>query len=391
MATQNGSPHPSSALASRLRHSAFAFRGYNITNMGRTPELLSHPAYGAIVEAHLRDGSAICADVVKRPVDLVSRMRERRDTRDLSDYAEDVALIVAVELAQVRLLQEFFGISLDKAKLAIGYSLGESAALMAAGVFAMQDLLRVPLALADDCVELAENVGMGVLFSRGPVLDLDAVRRLCLEITQAGKGVIDVATYQSPNSLLLLGQNGTLERFESAMRDLFPQKVLLRRNPYRWPPLHTPIVWQRCIPNRAAVMMQTIPGGFRPPTPPILSMVTGEVSYQEFNSRELLHRWVDHPQRLWDVIYNILARGIDTVVHVGPDPNLLLATFRRLSSNISAQMSGRGLGSLGRRAVSRMVRRPWLTRLLPSFTALFRAPFVEQIILEDWLLEQKVP
>jgi len=90
------------------------------------------------------------------------------------------------------------------------------------------------------------------------------------------------------------------------------------------------------------------------------------------------------------VVYKLLSGGIETVVHVGPAPNLVPATFHRLSTNIRGQMNGRGLGGLGRRAVSRFVRRPWLTRLLPSFTALFRAPFVQQIILEDWLLEQKV-
>ncbi|MDA1015357.1 MAG: hypothetical protein O3A00_13015 [Planctomycetota bacterium] len=40
--------------------------------------------------------------------------------------------------------------------------------------------------------------------------------------------------------------------------------------------------------------------------------------------------------------------------------------------------------------MSRIVRRhrPWLAGLLSSDAALLRAPFVEQIMLEDWLLEQ---
>ena len=35
-----------------MDEAAFAFRGYNVTNLGRTPELLEHPAYGPIVEKH---------------------------------------------------------------------------------------------------------------------------------------------------------------------------------------------------------------------------------------------------------------------------------------------------------------------------------------------------
>jgi [acyl-carrier-protein] S-malonyltransferase len=37
----------------RLGYTAFAFRGYNTTNLGRTSELLAHPAYGPVVERYL--------------------------------------------------------------------------------------------------------------------------------------------------------------------------------------------------------------------------------------------------------------------------------------------------------------------------------------------------
>jgi len=381
--------HPNE-LRSQLGRAAFAFRGYNVINLGRTPELLAHPVYGGIVAAHLRDASTLCADIVKRPVDLVARVRAGRETQGLDEYAEDIALIVAVELAQLRLLEEFHGIAMPQAKLAFGYSLGECAALMGAGVFQMADLLAVPLALADDCADLAHQVTLAVLMSRGPILDFDVVRRLCLEVSHEGKGVIDISTYLSPNSLLLMGQNGAIGRFETLIHQVFPHQVSVRPHKHRYPPLHTPIMWQRNIPNRAAVLLQTTPGGFRAPSVPILSMVTGTTSYQEFNSREMLHDWIDHPQRLWEIIYRVLADGIETVIHVGPNPNLLPATFRRLSSNISAQTNGRGIGGFGRRTISRLVRRPWLTRLLPSSAVLFRAPFVQHVILEDWLLEQKV-
>jgi [acyl-carrier-protein] S-malonyltransferase len=373
-------------LQARVGRCAFAFRGYNVTNLGRTPELLVHPAYGAIVETQLRLASELCADTVKHPVDLAARVRTGAETCGLGDYAEDIALIVAVEIAQIRILQELFGIELSGAKFAFGYSLGECTALMAAGVYEMTDLLRVPVAMADDCAALASEVTLAVLLSRGPVLDLDVVRRLCLEISQHGRGVIDVSTYLSPNSLLLMGQNGAVRDFDAALHQLFPRQVSLRPHRHRYPPLHTPIMWQRNIPNRTAVLLQTTSGGLTAPALPILSMVTGEASYQALNSRDLMHRWVDHPQRLWDIVYRVLAEGIEAVIHVGPNPNLLPATFSRLSNNIVAQTNGRGLGKLGRRTVSRLVRRPWLTRLLPSSAVLLRAPFVEQIVLEDWLL-----
>jgi [acyl-carrier-protein] S-malonyltransferase len=258
-------------LRSHIKQAAFAFRGYNVTNLGRSPALLAHPAYGPIVEAHLRTASEICSDTIKRPIDLVARVQAGRESVGLNDYAEDVALIAAMEMAQIRLLDEFFGVTLPQARLAFGYSLGECATLMATGVYKFEDFLHVPLAMADDCAALANDVTLAILFSRGPVLDFDTVHRLCLEISQGGEGVIDVSTYLSPNSLLLMGQNGTLIDFEKRIHDLFPKQVHVRRHQHRYPPLHTPIVWQRNITNRAAVLLQKVPGGLCKPSVPVLS------------------------------------------------------------------------------------------------------------------------
>jgi [acyl-carrier-protein] S-malonyltransferase len=377
-------------LADRLTTAAFAFRGYNTTNLGRTAELLAHSAYGPIVDEYLREASAVTSDVVCRHVDLVDRVRRQEETT-LASYDEAIALIVAVELAQIKLLEQFFGIAYTGAKLAYGYSLGELTAVVASGLFAMQDALRLPLSVAADAVALTEGVTLGVLFSRGPLLDIDQVQRLCLDINLTGKGVVGMSSILAPNTVLLLGQGDTLDRFSAAMHDAFPARVYLRKNKEQWPPMHTPIVWQRNMPNRVAVMMQTLPGGFEQPVPPLLSLVTGKMSYNDYNARDILCRWIDHPQRLWDAVYETLALGVQTVIHVGPDPNLIPATFQRLRDNVTAQMSGRSLNSLGLRAMSKAVKRPWLTALLPSRSALLRAPQVEHVILEDWLLAQKAP
>lgn len=376
-------------LLERLGSSAFAFRGYNTTNLGRSPDLLAHPAYGPVLARYLTEASAVCSDVMKRPIDLVARVRERRETT-IESYAEAIAMIVAVELAHVQLLEEFFDIRMSRARMVYGYSLGELTAVVAAGVFEMQDGLRLPLEVADDCVALAHDATMGVLFSRGPLLNFDEVRRLCLRINAEGHGVIGISAFLAPNTVLLMGQGETIDRFAREMHDVFPARVYLRKNHDKWPPVHTPIVWQRNIPNRVAQLAHTLKGGFTKPKPPVFSLVTGKASYTDFNAREILVDWIDQPQRLWDAVYETLASGVKTVFHVGPDPNLIPATFNRLRDNVQAQLTGNSLNKLGLRAMARVVRRPWLTALLPSRTALLRAPAVEHIIVEDWLLAQQV-
>jgi len=369
---------------------AVAFRGYNTANLGRCAELLNHARFGPTLERYLREASQICADAIRQRVDLVKRVRENRET-DLESYPEAISLIVAASLAQLEILGEHFNFEYLRARMVFGYSLGELTAVIASGVFEMQHALKLPLAVAADCVALAENVTMGVLFSRGPVLDFDEVKRLCLHITSEGAGVLGISSFLAPNTVLLLGQYETVDRFGQMMHDIFPKRVYLRKNSDKWPPVHTPLVWQKNIPNRVGVLAHTLPGGFTKPNPPVFSLVTCKASYNDFNAREILMQWIDHPQRLWEAVYETLACGAETVIHVGPGPNLVPATFQRLRDNVQAQLTGNSLNKMGLRAMARAVRRPWLTAVLPSRTALLRAPAVEHIILEDWLLEQPLP
>lgn len=378
-----------SDLRERMKTAAFAFRGYNNTNLGRSHELLEHPVFGPTVEKHLRDVSEIASDTLNEHVDLVTRVRSQREST-LESFGEDIGLIVGMELAQIELLEQFFDIQWNRAKLAFGYSLGEVTALVAAGVYKAPHILAPPLACARECVELARDCTMGVLFTRGPELNYDAVQRLCLEINAEGQGVIGISAFLSPNTFLLLGQGTTVDRFKQRMKEKISEQVHLRKNEHKWPPLHTPILWQSNLPNRAAVQQHIMPGGFAQPKPMLLSMVTGKASYNDYNSREILNKWIDHPQRLWDVVCETLAAGVETVVHVGPDPNLVPATFQRLSDNVTSQLRGRSPARIGRRAFSQiLVRRQWLTKMLSSRTILLRAPFVEQVNLEEWLLAQK--
>lgn len=370
-------------LQRKLVNAALAFRGYNITNLGRTAELLEHPRYGPIFEESLAEGSRWCSSAVGRPVDLVSRVRRRQET-DLDSYDEAISLVVSASLAQLRALKEVWDLDYHTARISFGYSLGELSALIASGLIPGGDGLKIPLSLAADSVALAHDVTMAVVFSKADVLSEPDIQRLCHEINLEGQGVIGISAILSPNTFLVLGQGQTVARFRQLVSERLTVRVTIRENRHRWPPLHTPIVWQRYISDRAAQQMLQMPVLARVPLPPVLSLVTGQVNYTDYNVRDILHRWVDHPQRLWDGVYQVLALGIETIIHVGPEPNIIPATFQRLGENIRQQTQS----SLGMRALSHMVRRPWLKALLPQRASLLRAPLIEHVILEDWLLAQ---
>ena len=60
-------------LKNQIRSSAFAFRGYDVTNLGRSRELLEHETFGPTVARVLGEASAICSDVLREKVDLAVR------------------------------------------------------------------------------------------------------------------------------------------------------------------------------------------------------------------------------------------------------------------------------------------------------------------------------
>ncbi|MEM9187405.1 MAG: ACP S-malonyltransferase [Planctomycetota bacterium] len=365
---------------------ALAFRGYNTANLGRTDELLACPAYAPRVRARLDEAGAVCADILGRPVDLERRVREGREAC-LADYAEAVALVFATEAAQLDLLREAHGIDIATAELAFGYSLGELAALSAAGVLDGAEALRVPLAMAGDSARLAEGVTMGVLFSRQLPIDEAVAARLCDEITQAGAGAIGISAVLSPNTLLLLGQGETIQRFRTQMNDAFPSRVHLKLNHEHWPPLHTPLIWQKNIVDRAAVMIGAMRITDAPPAPPVVSLVTGKPIGDRVAIRQTLRNWVDHPQRLWDAVCAVLHSPTQTVLHIGPAPNVIPATFARLSENVRQFRARNDLSGMSLRALGPIIDRPWLNARLPTSAALLRAPQLEHVVLEDWLIE----
>src|SRR5262249_18500879 len=202
-------------LNARIGTASLAFRGYDVANLGRSPELLAHPSYGPVVRRFLDDASAVAADALKRPFDLAARVESGRES-DLGTFAEDIALIVAMELAQLALLEEFFGVSVKGARQSFGYSIGEMGALVSGGVFTMEELLPIPLGCADDCAELAADTTLGVVFSRGATIPLKDVQELCTEVSSEGRGMVGVSSYLSPNTLLVIGQGDTLDRLDKA-------------------------------------------------------------------------------------------------------------------------------------------------------------------------------
>jgi len=370
-------------IIGQLSTTAFVFRGYNVTNMGRTPELLNHPRFGGYVARRLEQCGAIASDVLHRPIDLLGRVSRAEET-NLDSYADAIALIMAAEMAQVDILEQEYDVHLASAQYLMGYSLGELTALVAGRCLSLEDALTIPLALSQDIAKLAPTCTLAVIFCRKKSLDAAKVHHLCQEINAEGNGLIGISSILSPNSLIVIGEHDTTTRLHAVLQERVADRVHLKKNPHKWPPMHTPIVWREHINSRASLLMSQMKSGFTAPEPPVLSLVTGACSYDDSNVRELICQWVDKPQHLWQAVYHTLCSGTQSLVHIGPEPNIVPATYSRLAENVQAQVKA----SLSTRALSTLVYRPWLNALIGERAYLLRAPTIKQTNLEDWLLDK---
>ena len=367
----------------RLNTTAFVFRGYNVSNLGRCAELLNHPRFGSYLMNRLVECGQIASDVIGRHIDLVDRVTRREET-DLESYPDAIALIVAAEIAQVDILEREYEVQLDSAQYVMGYSLGELSALVAAKCLTLEDALTIPLSLSQDIARLAPSCTLAVVFSRKATLSAPVVSRVCQEISAEGNGLIGISSVLSPNSVIVIGEGDTTSRLHERLTEMTSDRVYVKKNPNKWPPMHTPIVWRENINSRAALLMSQMKSGFTVPTPPVLSLVTGACSYTDYNVRDLICQWVDKPQNLWNAVYHTLRSGTETIIHIGPEPNIVPATYSRLAENVDAQIKA----SISTRTLSTLVYRPWLEALIGERAYLLRAPSIKQVNLEDWLLDK---
>ena len=253
----------------------------------------------------------------------------RGPSRRSAASPQDVATIVAMELAQLRLLEEFFEVAIGReARLSFGYSIGELSAMVLGGVLPLEQLLPVPLGLAADCAELAGRHDHGRPLHRGARPAARGRRAALPGGQQRG------ARADRPLGLPV-AQHGAADRPGGHAR---PARARDGRVPAREgdaPAQAAPLA----AAAHAAGLAEEHPqpdrrwpstrsaGASRSRRRRSSRASPGEASYDELNSREILIQWTDHPQRLWDVIDETLGSGVELVVHVGPAPNLIPATF----------------------------------------------------------------
>ena len=84
--------------------------------------------------------------------------------------------------------------------------------------------------MSKDAADLMDNVTLCFIFPLRKTYPSKNVHRLCEEINAEGDGVIGVSTHLAPNSMLLIGQNDTVESLKDRKAEITKERISVRIN-----------------------------------------------------------------------------------------------------------------------------------------------------------------
>jgi len=225
-----------------------------------------------------------------------------RDPEALSTTAFVQPAILACDVAAFRVLEAE---GLEPVGAA-GHSLGELAALVAAGVLDLAAALRIVL-VRGRAMEEAGRLRPGTMSALLGVGTEEAVA-LCDEAR--GDDVLLVANENSPQQVVISGSVPAVERAEALAAERRIRAVRLNVAGA----FHSPLMEPATQPLAAAIDAE----GFRAPRFPVAANVTGELVRDADELRELLKRHVVSPVRWERCARALQTAGAEVFAEAGP-------------------------------------------------------------------------
>jgi [acyl-carrier-protein] S-malonyltransferase len=253
--------------------------------------------------------------------------------RDVVAGCRDEAALATTEFVQPALLAcdvaAYRVLEAEGARFeaAAGHSLGEFAALVAAGVLALRSAIRA-VVIRGRAMQLASEQRPGTMTALIGVGSDDAAE-IC---ETAGRGdVLAVANENASNQVVLSGTLSAIERAEEAAKSRGVKAIRLNVAGA----FHSPLMQLAVEPIREALAGLD----FREPRFPIVANVSGRFVGDPAALRDGLSRHVVSPVRWERSVQTLADAGFDTFVEAGPG--------QVLSKLVKRQVSGFRVATVG--------------------------------------------
>jgi [acyl-carrier-protein] S-malonyltransferase len=212
--------------------------------------------------------------------------------------------------------------------LLAGHSLGEYAALVAAGAITLADGAKL-VRERGRLMQLAVPAGTGAMAAV-----LGAEDALVAEVCEAvsGDDVVVPANYNSPGQVVIGGSAAAVDR---ALAELAARGVRKTVRLAVSVPSHTPLMREAA--NRLAEVMAGM--AWNEPSIPVVQNVDGEVHAGVQAIRDALVRQLYLPVRWTDCVQALAARGATHVVECGPG-KVLAGLVKRIDKSLDARAIG---------------------------------------------------
>jgi len=316
-AVASGHAEPNAAAVAFL----FSGQGAQYVDMGRElhgTEPVFREAFDQCV--------AVLRDHLERPLaEVVYAEEEAASPLDETEYTQPALFALEYALAQ---LWESWGILPD---VMIGHSVGEYVAACLAGVFSLEDGLRLIAARARLMQELPPNGRMVAVFA-----DED-----CVAEAIEGRGAeVSIAAVNGPRQVVI---SGLAEAVDGVAAKLEEGGVTTRRLRVSHA-FHSPLMEPMLEPFRRVA--ESI--AYHPPQRKLVSNLTGRLADREIADPDYWVQHVRRPVRFADGVASLAAEGVDVLLEIGPQATLLGLARSCLEAS-GRETSPRLLASLHRR------------------------------------------
>ncbi len=196
--------------------------------------------------------------------------------------------------------------SLPQPVVALGHSLGEYSALVAAGALSLADAVRVCRARGEamqDAVPPGEGAMAAVLGA-----DEATLREICAEV--APLGLVQPANFNAPGQIVIAGAtvaiNRAVELLVARKAKAIPLKVSA--------PFHCALM----KPARDRLAAVLAPVQLSPLSVPVIANVDAEPNSDPGRVKQLLEEQIDSPVQWTRSIERAAAMGVDVALEIGP-------------------------------------------------------------------------